>query len=192
MKKVLVLIIGLFSILPMQSQDIDDVFNDGGIASIKQQVGINAGELINGYFTVLYERYFMKELGIGAHIGYLVSDGLVSPDYFPRNASFTSGYMIKLYFKGYYSDSFQGLFFEWDYQFRKKNMETFWYRYSGFGFSGGYKIKPKKIGASIYVGPLIGKEYMKRIEVDVDGEHIIESNNWEWRLQFGLNLSYSF
>ena len=51
MKKVIVLIIGLFSTLTMQSQDIEDVFNDGGISNIKQQVGINAGEMINGYFT---------------------------------------------------------------------------------------------------------------------------------------------
>ena len=74
---------------------------------------------------------------------------------------------------------FKAYFFEWDYQFRKKNMETYGYRYSGFGFSCGCKIKPKKIGVSIYAGPLIGKEFTKRIEVDVDGEHTIESNNWE-------------
>jgi len=171
---------------------LDEVFDDGGMSSSKQQIGVNAGELLNGYFTMYYERYMSRHIGLGVQLGYLVNDGVVTHDYFIGYTDFTSGLMFKFYYKKYYKFDYRGLFFEWNYQYRYRSQEKYKNAFQGLGFMYGYRLFYHRIGLSAYGGGMYGNENREE-QVLINGvEEVNKSNDWGLRLQIGLNVSFNF
>lgn len=98
------------SIHALGQEDVSQYFDDGGLSNTKNQVKVNLAAMINGDFTVSYQREVINPLHIEVGVGYLSDDYLIdrnglSENYLTQDHRYSvSGYSFffnpKLRYKG--------------------------------------------------------------------------------------------
>ena len=75
MKITAIFLLFTFSILGnLIAQDLDDVFDDGGLSSVRNNINFSASDIVEGFFTVGYDRYVGQSSSVGIAFGlYLFS-----------------------------------------------------------------------------------------------------------------------
>ncbi|RLD67771.1 MAG: hypothetical protein DRI84_01520 [Bacteroidetes bacterium] len=128
MKSIALLFLSLSIIGNVYAQDLDDVFDDGGMSNIKNNVGINATDLVEGFLTIQYERYLGPHYAINLRGGPLVYDGIPmhlmllfdNSGYVSYDDKFTNGFLMGLNIRVYMADH-TGWFTSYDFMFTRRN-----------------------------------------------------------------------
>lgn len=148
MKKFIIVFLVLGLIGTVKSQDLDDVFDDGGISRIKNNVGISATDLMEGFLTINYERYIGEKIALGVRGGFVLFEGV--PTYlhfcpFCDNAyyestgdKFNKGFLMGITYKGYFVDH-TAWFVSYDALFFRRNSISERENFFSFSFTFGYK-----------------------------------------------------
>ncbi len=177
MKQLLgIILISLIS-LNITAQNLDEVFDDGGLSTVKNNVTFNASDFVEGYLSFGYNRYLGSRTAIGISLGMYIFDGqpLKLPNEFNYDfydlKNFDSGFMFQFKLRRYWDDH-EGFFWQYGYLYRKKVMNNtdftlsslpevkFGYRFNlyqhiflsasaGFGFAF-YGIKSSAIRSSVW------------------------------------------
>jgi hypothetical protein len=165
----------LFS-LNLTSQDLDEVFDDGGLSNMKNNVYFSANDLVEGFISFGYTRYIGSRTAIGLSLGVYIIDGYSL--HLPNNnnsifheGGFDSGFRFHFKLRRYLYD-YDGFYWQYGYLFQKNVLLNtdftlssvpemkFGYRWNffqrlslsasvGFGF-GFYSIKSSALKSSIW------------------------------------------
>ena len=137
-KNVLALFLFLF-VLGVNAQNLDDVFDDGGLSEVQGFFRTNLSKFIEGDINIGYNKYFTdKNISVGLAVGYKVFNG------------------YNMAFGGNAADADGGYFFEFNYY-------TYDYLFEGFYLGGVFRYNKYKTSTSdcngIDLGVIYGYRY---------------------------------
>jgi len=171
-----IILISLIS-LNITAQGLDEVFDDGGLSTVKNNVTFNASDLVEGFLSIGYNRYIGRRASIGVSLGVYVFQGFplhlpneYNYNYYSIN-SFDRGFMFHFKFRRYWDDH-EGFYWQYGFLYRKKVLDNtdftltslpemkLGYRFSiyqhiylsasvGFGF-GFYGVKSSAYRSSVW------------------------------------------
>ena len=91
------------------SQDLDDVFDDGGQSTFKNSLSLSMTSFIEGTPTLIYERFMGRRSGLIISAGLPLYEGYpmniyISPDfkeYYQRNGNLNKGFLLGVQYRLY-------------------------------------------------------------------------------------------
>ena len=143
MKILLVLFFSVIS-LCICAQDIDEVFDDGGLASISNNVSFSFSDIKEGYLTINYERYLGEHIGLGFGFGPLLFDGKMLGYSFVMDEptdtnSYNKGFKLDFHYRIYFGSQ-DGFLINYNFGYRNvKNDYLSKNIFEILTFSIGYK-----------------------------------------------------
>ncbi len=183
----------LFSV-GLIAQDLDDVFDDGGLSNINNGIGINISKLVEGALCIHYERYLKPNMSLVLNVGPILFDGLpvnfalVSYDnthyYQPAN-SLNYGFMFDLQYRGYVAESEGWLAaYEIGYRFQDRTDETNSRYHLTYTFGYKYRIQHFAISSSLGLGFMV---YGYK-----DKKEVFPSTDYSGGLYLPLNIDITY
>jgi hypothetical protein len=138
MKSILITLLIFISIsLQAQEQSLDKVFDDGGLSNIKNNVSISASDLVEGFFTVGYNRYIGERSALGLSFGLYLFSGPALHWNFGANKPYYSqlddityarGYLFRFSYRVYISDH-DGLFMQYGFMYKSRGLDNADYKF---------------------------------------------------------------
>jgi hypothetical protein len=193
------------AILP--AQDLDEIFDDGGLSNIQNSVSISLSNLVEGVFSLRYERYLKENTSFALEGGMVLYNGLFPmkavlgsdlKNYYTVPDSMNSGFYIASELRFYAADQW-GYFTAIDMSFRRRKGDFYGdYEYM-MGWKFGYRyLFPKKIflEASLGLGIIA---YGHRNNEDYDPFSPVPLPAWKqefvtigFALPLKISLGYAF
>jgi hypothetical protein len=138
MKRILtILLISISISLQAQEQSLDKVFDDGGLSNIKNNVSISASDLVEGFFTVSYNRYLGERSSLGLAFGLYLFSGPalhwnvgLNKSYYSQldEIDYDRGYMFRFSYRMYTADHY-GLFWQYDLMYKSRGIDNANYKF---------------------------------------------------------------
>ena len=163
MKRVLLLILLAFS-LSSQAQELDDVFDDGGLSNIKNNVYFSISDISEGYLNIGYARYLGEHTSVGFTFGYHLFDGYGlnylagdAPYNLGKDVDWDSGYLLRLSVR-FSQMHGEGFYTQGGILFHKRTNEVAMYKFFSFPeYKIGYQLSlSNRLYASASIGIGIG------------------------------------
>lgn len=126
-KKIMIFLFAFTLFTGANAQSLDDVFDDGGLSNINNNVSIRVSDLVEGFVSIGVEHYFKNQSSIGGGFGFLVFDGmdmhyLLTFDREIPNfhvGEMTKGYLFHVFYRAYIADH-DRLFTQYSFSFKKR------------------------------------------------------------------------
>ncbi|MCK5857536.1 MAG: hypothetical protein KAG64_08600 [Bacteroidales bacterium] len=161
----------LFITLSSSAQELDEVFNDGNLSTVKNNIHFSLSDMTEGYINIGYDRYLGDHSSIGATVGLYLFNG---PNlyYFGGNyrnrrpedkLNFDSGFMFHLRARFFRFRS-EGFFYQIGFMIRQTKLLNNTYSFLSVPETKfGYQISiTDRIGATASVGIGLGIAEIKQ------------------------------
>ena len=198
MKKLLFLFVILFSI-SLQAQDLDEVFDDGGLSKIKNNVNFSISDLIGGNLGIGYDRYLGKHTSLGVNVGIFLYNGpnlfLFYGDMYQApsmNTEFDKGFIFHFRFRRFNFQS-DGLYWQYGFTIQSKSNQDSKFDFVSFpDFKFGYNYPlTERLILSASVGIGLASAGISNINTK-PGFNIYLFDGGGIYLPFDLELHYDF
>ena len=150
----------------LAGQDLDEVFDDGGLSEVKHNVHFSISDFSEGYLNIGYARYFGDQMFVGITLGYHAFDGYGlymfggdAPYNLGKDSDWDNGYLIRISARGFASRG-EGLYAQLGFTFHKRTNETKKYLFFNFiEYKVGYQLVLSDqliVSASVGIGFGVG------------------------------------
>jgi hypothetical protein len=194
MKILFVFTVFTFFSISLFAQDLDEVFDDGGLSNIKNGIGISISKLVEGAVCIHYERYLKPNMSLVFNVGPILFDGLpmnlaiVAYDkthYYQPDKTLNYGFIFDLQYRGYVSESDGWLAaYEIGYRYQDLTDETNSRYHLTYTFGYKYRIQHFAISSSLGLGFMV---YGYKNKKDV-----FPSTSFSGGLYFPLNIDITY
>jgi len=196
MKSLLLLLLLFFS-LSIQSQNLEKVFDDGGLSTIKNNVHFSVSDMIEGYLNIGYDRYIGQHSSIGVTVGVYLFNGQGLYYFFGDNTQglgtihdFDKGYLIRFQFRSFLFRN-DGFFWQYGIMFRQLQNTTHKYSFlsipeAKFGYQ--YEIT-NRITATASVGFGLGLGSLQKVGSQTSDWGIGDSGFY---MPLNIDIHYNF
>jgi hypothetical protein len=185
----------LFS-LNLTAQNLDEVFDDGGLSTVKNNVTFNASDLVEGFISFGYNRYLGQRFSIGLSVGIYAYQGF--PLHLPNDHSFKyykidnfdRGFMFHLKFRRYWSDH-EGFFWQYGILYRKKVLNNTDYTFTSLPeIKLGYRFN---IYQHLYLSASAGWGFgFYGIKSSAYRSSVWNVSDVEWYMPLNIEVAYDF
>jgi len=198
MKKLILSILLILSI-SVQSQDLDDVFDDGGYSNIKNNVTLSVSDLIEGFINVGYNRNVGDNSTLGFTIGFYLFSGQPlhlnigeEQSYFTKLEKFTydKGFMFRFQYRFFFID-YDGLYMQYGFLYNSRKTAA-----STYTFIGAPELKMgytwrflNQFHLNVSGGFGFGFHFVNKPQVNIS---ILDLDNLSIYLPLNLEIGYEF
>jgi len=125
----IIILISVFTSFNLAGQNLDEVFDDGGLSTVKNNVNFSVSDMIEGFFTLGYQRYIGERSSIGLDVGVFLFTGpkMHYPygfsSYYDFPDSFEKGYLLHFRYRHYRADH-DGLFWQYGVLFHTRSVNN--------------------------------------------------------------------
>lgn len=187
----------LFTTYSISAQGLDEVFDDGGLSEVKNNINFSVSDFVEGFLTIGYERYVGRSSSVGIGFGVFLFNGMnmhanfgFDQYYTYPSINYEGGFMVQFRYRRYLNDH-SGLFWQYGIYYNSRYIKNIDYTLlsvpeTKIGYRWSF-LDRLNVAASVGFG--FGFHGVKN---NASRSSILNVKSVSWYIPLNVDLAYDF